>query len=60
MLQPKDWWRVVIHGSTAKGYRISASSEAKFDNANSRYTVPVVCARANQACTSGPVVESRK
>ena len=54
--------RVLADGSISGGYSTSASIEATLDSAYSRQTDAAVGVpakrRANQACTSGPVVDS--
>ena len=58
--QPYDCSRVVTHGSSAKGYPSSASIDARLESANNRYGLFPGKLRANHACTSGLVVDSRK
>ena len=48
------------HGSSRTGKPSSASSDAKFDSANSRYGTALRKRRQYQDCSSGVVVDSRK
>ena len=47
----------VLQGSTTNGYATNANSEPTLDNAYSLYGEAPAWARANHACTSGPVEE---